>query len=251
MAKRGGKSRRSFSPDHYFNRSQRPLHAMIILLPMIIVYKVAMIKRSPETGGPILAERFLNHLFSMFGAVGYYLPGLAVVGVLLAWHFAKRDPWAVEPKTYLAMVAEAFALAAAFLMFTVVMMGRPTASQAPLGYQIALSLGAGVFEELVFRLMLIALIHMLVVDLLKAPQKSGAIAAILGSSVLFSVYHFLGVDADGNPIAFSFTRFIYYALAGVYLAGIYLLRGFGIVAATHALYNVLISLLASSYSTAN
>ena len=59
--------------------------------------------------------------------------------------------------------------------------------------------------------------------------------ALVLSSVAFAFYHPLR-DASGT---FSATRLAFYMLAGVYFGVIYLWRGFGIVVAVHAFYDIL------------
>jgi len=56
--------------------------------------------------------------------------------------------------------------------------------------QVVFSVGAGIYEELFFRLVGIALLHALLVDLLKLPEHWGAIAAVMLSAVAFALYHF-------------------------------------------------------------
>jgi len=96
------------------------------------------------------------------------------------------------------------------------------------------SIGAGIYEELLFRLIAIALLHMLLVDLLALPESWGAAAAVAVSAVAFAFYHF----SETNP--FHWGRFVFHTAAGLYFAAVYVLRGFGIVAMTHALYDVLV-----------
>jgi membrane protease YdiL (CAAX protease family) len=94
------------------------------------------------------------------------------------------------------------------------------------------AIGAGLYEELVFRLMAIALLHLVLVDLFGLPWRWGAVIAVAGSAALFAGYHFTGDNA------FTWSRFLYFFAAGLYFAAIYVLRGFGIVAAVHAFYDV-------------
>ena len=103
--------------------------------------------------------------------------------------------------------------------------------------QLVFSIGAGIYEELLFRLIGIALLHMLLVDALALPHATGAIAAIVITSLGFAAYHF----SSQNP--FQLGKCFFYTVAGIYFAVVYLLRGFGIVAGTHALYDVMVVLL--------
>ena len=66
-------------------------------------------------------------------------------------------------------------------------------------------------------------------------MKLCVIASVLISSLGFALVHFIG---DHNP--FTMTKMLFYTVAGVYFAAIYLPRGIGIVVAVHALYDVLV-----------
>ena len=99
----------------------------------------------------------------------------------------------------------------------------------------AISVGAGLYEELVFRMMLIAVIHTLLVDLAGLRPRTGTGLAILISAVAFTWYHPL-TDAAG---VVSAPRIAFYFLAGLYFGLVYVWRGFGIVVAVHALYDII------------
>ena len=218
-------------------RSQQPLHALLFLLPLIAVYEFGAWYVSADQ--QLVARTWLQSFLSMFGVVGEFLPGLVVIAVLLSWHVARKDSWRIEPPLYAGMWVESLGLALPLLLLGLLAVARPqaialAANVAPWKAEMIFSVGAGIYEELVFRLIIIALIHMLLVDVLAMPAARGAAVAIIGSSILFAFSHF-NVD---NP--FRWPLFAFYLLAGLYFAVIYVLRGFGIVAATHALYDVLV-----------
>lgn len=252
----------------YWERTHWPLQALYFLLPFIVVYEIGVVLWA----GPadIAARRLLRTFFEVFGVTGYYLPGLMVIVVLLCWHVTRRDPWRPEPRLYVLMALEAALLAAPLFVFMMVLYRQPAApapGSADLGatpaalvaleggaapslaggngsgglaqipnWQAGLvfSIGAGIYEEMLFRLIAIALLHLLLVDVLALPPQYGAVGAVGLSAVAFALYHF----TEANP--FDWGKFFFYTAAGIYFAGIYLLRGFGIVAGTHALYDVLL-----------
>jgi membrane protease YdiL (CAAX protease family) len=98
--------------------------------------------------------------------------------------------------------------------------------------QLALSLGAGLYEELVFRVILVG---GLFVVIRKFTERNLAyLVAALIAAAIFSSVHYIG--AFGDP--FSIASFTFRFLFGLLLNGLYILRGFGIAAWTHALYDV-------------
>jgi hypothetical protein len=243
MAQSNRKAERPLPPDHYFVRSQQPLHALVFMLPLIVVYELGVIYLPPAN--TLAARTWIQGFLQMFGAVGEYLPGLAIIAVLLSWHVARRDPWRLDPPLYAGMWFESVALALPLLLLGLLAVARPVGAMIPLAMggdggwkaELVSSIGAGVYEELVFRLVTIALIHLLLVDVLRVPAGRGAALAIVGSALFFAVSHF---NAH-NP--FNWSAFVFYVVAGLYFAVIYVLRGFGIVAATHALYDVFVILI--------
>ncbi len=242
MAKARRKDQRPLPPDHYFVRSQQPLHALVFLLPLIIVYELGVIYLPPANS--LAARTWVQSFLEMFGAVGEFLPGLAVIAVLLSWHVARRDPWRIDVPLYAGMWFESVALALPLLLLGLLASARPAtammlAAGGGGGWQAELvsSIGAGVYEELVFRLVVIAVIHLVLVDVLAMPPGRGAAIAIIGSALFFAVSHF------NTHNVFNWAKFAFYLAAGLYFAVIYVLRGFGIVAATHALYDVFVILI--------
>ncbi|MGH7638825.1 MAG: type II CAAX prenyl endopeptidase Rce1 family protein, partial [Gemmatimonadaceae bacterium] len=67
---------------------------------------------------------------------------------------------------------------------------------------------------------------------------AGAVAAVVGALV-FSAFHYVG--EYGEPLQLA--SFTFRAIAGLVFSGLYLVRGFGITAWTHALYDVYVMVL--------
>jgi membrane protease YdiL (CAAX protease family) len=105
--------------------------------------------------------------------------------------------------------------------------------------RVALGVGAGVYEELVFRLILISVLLMIGADLLHFDRKNVVIFAIAASSLLFAAHHHRPFGAD----AFDPVRFIFRTGAGAYLAAIFWYRGYALAAGCHAAYNVALTIL--------
>lgn len=222
----------------YLSESQKPLPSLILVLPLVAVYETA--SRGMLRGidyGPaeqLVAFSLLRQGFVALGAHGPMLPALALVACLLGWHIAKRDQWSVKPLHLGAMAVEgcllALPLAAmAMLMAKVVPFA---ASTEPVGRMAVLSVGAAVYEELIFRLLGFVLLTVLFLDVLRLGPKIGNTLVILVSAGLFSGYHYLGSEIFSWPI-FGF-RFV----AGVFLGALFNIRGFGVTAFCHAAYDI-------------
>ncbi len=110
---------------------------------------------------------------------------------------------------------------------------------------IVTGIGAGIYEELVFRLILICALMIFFENLLHIDRNLSILFSVIGSALLFSLHHhfvFLnGTLTGGEP--FTLPRFVFRMFAGVYFAVIFAYRGFGIVAGTHAFYDVIAACL--------
>ena len=68
---------------------------------------------------------------------------------------------------------------------------------------------------------------------------AAAFWALVGSSLLFSLAHYVGPLGD----TFAIYSFTFRFLAGLFFAVLFMARGFGIAAVTHAIYDILVGLL--------
>ncbi|HEY3997423.1 MAG TPA: CPBP family intramembrane glutamic endopeptidase, partial [Candidatus Xenobia bacterium] len=109
---------------------------------------------------------------------------------------------------------------------------------AGVGLQFVMCMGAGVFEELLFRVLIMGGLTWAGMRWFKMKRGGALFLGALVSSLLFSAFHYIGSFAYGFTVA----SFAYRFFAGMLLAFIYRTRGFGIAATTHALYDVLVTL---------
>jgi hypothetical protein len=93
------------------------------------------------------------------------------------------------------------------------------------------------YEELLFRVVLVALLSRAMQLMGFGVKASGAVAILVGALV-FSAFHYVGPFGD----RYRLDSFVFRALAGVAFSALYLTRGFGITAWTHALYDVAVLL---------
>lgn len=114
-----------------------------------------------------------------------------------------------------------------------------------LSASIVTGIGAGIYEELVFRLILICALMLLFQDFLGVSHQSSIVLSVLVSAALFSAHHHV-VFIDGrfgSSSPFNWTEFGFRTAAGVYFAGLFAVRGFGIAAGTHAFYDIIATIV--------
>jgi len=235
----------------------RPFAILAFLTPLVVLYELGSIRYlvDPRTGvvETIRARRMLSTFFEAFGVVGIFLPGLALLTILFAWQVASRQRWRVTPRVLLGMAVEGAVWTVPLLVASVVVpemvrsnlsmpggipldAGNGLQSLSP-GARLTISIGAGLYEELIFRLILIAATHALLVDVFGLRDTLGKGIAVVGSAVAFALYHDVSLVTRDAP------RAAFYFVAGLYFGGLYLLRGFGIVVGAHALYDTMVLLV--------
>ena len=142
------------------------------------------------------------------------------------------------------MAIESIAYAIPLLLLGAVLGGMVVAANAsPIAElsefnKIAVSIGAGLYEELVFRMLLIALVHTVVCNVFKQSNLTGMTIGVIISALLFALYHDMP-----NAGSLSALTLFFYSIAGIYLGILYISRGFGIAAATHAAYDVVATIM--------
>lgn len=252
----------------YLAESQRPLVILVFLLPLLAAYELgAWLYLSGGEQGPttIAAWGMLSRVFETFGVVGLHLPAVLLVTVLFMWHVLQRDTWRVRPLTLVGMAMEACVWTVPLTILLIVVEsvldggdgpatgvaavlaqvggdGGGVASgglrELPWQARLTISAGAGLYEELVFRMILIAAAHTLFVDVLRLSNWTGGAVAVLVSALGFALYHQQSVSGVGLAWALP------YFVAGAFFGVLYLARGFGLVVAVHFLYDV-VALLVS------
>jgi len=224
----------------YFWRSCLPLTMLLFLLPMIVLYEVGThyyaSDWSTRTETRVLAFNLMRRFLGWFGATGQYLPCFTVVGILLAWHIARRDAWEFKAGTAALMILESILLAV-----PIVALGRILGYVMPLytsasGWKsgIVLALGAGVYEELVFRLIAFTALDMLLVDLLKLHRRWAMAAIIVTTSLLFASYHYWSQHSE----LFRWRDFVFRTICGFYFGWLLLVRGFAVTSGCHCAYDL-------------
>ena len=233
----------------YWRLSRAPRYSLLLALPLLVAYESLAALSGTAAGASIRngADVWLKAPFiALLGPRGPVAFGALVVGgaALLVLRDVRRTRAGVRGRVLLLMLAESVALAvlcgigvgAATGLVLRVLSVSTAGTPAAVGgaSRLMLSLGAGLYEELLFRVVLVGAIAALGRRALGlGPRAAGALAIVVGA-LLFSAAHYVGAYGD----RLTLESFVFRALAGVFFSALYLLRGFGITAWTHALYDV-------------
>lgn len=238
----------------YWQASRAPRYSVLFALPLLILYQVLAVIAPPGPGGVDVrngADILLQAVFVwLAGAWGPRVFMVCLIGVG-AWLIAKdirAHPGKLSPAVLGGMIVESLLLSLIFGIvvsgLTVGLLGAPpppmTLSQTSLGRStmLMLSIGAGLYEELLFRVVLVGLLAWTAHTVLGwRPLIAGIAASVLGA-LIFSAFHYIGPFGDRLEVY----SFVFRTIAGLFFSALYLTRGFGITAWTHALYDVFLLL---------
>ncbi|MBW7906187.1 MAG: CPBP family intramembrane metalloprotease [Phycisphaerae bacterium] len=223
---------------YYWAATRQPLYCLVFLLPLVITFEFAalVLRVSMLSSGDLVAVQLLRATLGLFGANAVWLPGLALVLTLTIWHVLSGRSWRIRAWVPAAMLAETLALTLPLLALSLLPLQAGGPGSPALAERLVLALGAGIYEELVFRLGLISLLMLLLADLARLPYAVAAGAATLAAAVLFAWCHYEPIGLD----AFAWDTFLVRAAAGAYLSLVFIGRGLGIAVGAHAAYNLLL-----------
>jgi Type II CAAX prenyl endopeptidase Rce1-like len=231
----------------YFQATRHPWPSFLLLLPLLLIYEGGIL----WLGGPQPdalrngADAWLHWGLEQVGVnFAYAPPGLIALGFLF-WSYAI---WSKRPQD-LAGVVCGMVIEAVFFALGLWGVSRAlgpvldhfgiqlqwSAARIEAIGQAVTFIGAGIYEEVLFRLILFSGLA-LALRMVFLPTLLAVPAAAVGSAALFSAAHHVG--PFGEP--FDNYVFLFRLVAGVYFAAVYQLRGFGVAACAHALYDVVV-----------
>jgi len=227
-------------PQGYFNHSRSLAVSFLFILPLLLAYEVGMLIMRPPTVS--LAGNFIRWLmYEAFGhraALAFNLAAMLAIGASL---FALRKTGGVRIKIFPGVVVESLAYGLLLTQFMplVVAYALPMAqiaggASATVANDIILSIGAGVYEEIVFRLGVMTAVYYVVLKL-SDKKWAAVVGAIVISSVVFSASHYLG--GTESP---ALKSFVFRAIGGMCFAAIYIYRGLAVACYSHAFYDILV-----------
>lgn len=236
--------------DHsYWSTTRRPIPSLAFVLPLLIAYEVGV----AWLGGPSAdalragADAWVRRGLSALGLTDRWLLPIALVSGLLAWQALDRRDWRFHPGILLGMAIESLTLAVALVGLSKlvdlgfarlegpeVLAASTPGGQHPIAPVVGF-LGAGLYEEALFRLALIPVLFR-GLRLLTIPPLLACTLAITASSLAFSLAHHAGAPGE----AFTWFAFVFRWLAGVFFAWVFVVRGFGVAVGTHTAYDLLV-----------
>ncbi len=243
----------------YWLRARRPLSSIVFLLPLLVIYEAGLQLVGATDPDAVRngADYWMRGGLAMFGLSNSLLLPLILVFGLFSWHVFRGDPWRVRTDTMVGMFAESVLFAGCLFaigqvhnaMFAslpeikelAVAASPSVAIPTPLGSRVVSFIGAGVYEEVLFRLCLLPCVYG-GCRLFGISPRASAITSAAATGLVFAAAHHIGPAAD----TFSLFTFSFRTIAGVFFAGLFFTRGFGITVGAHAAYDLLVGVLFAS-----
>lgn len=223
------------------------LTSLVLVLPLLVFYEIGVLA-SDQMNGADLITSTLVRAFGVKGLIWTQV-GLMVIVVAIAIYLRRNQQLSLRQILPVLIESLLYALLmGSFIIFVMVdLLGiDPRLAATPLSragvfQKLVMSVGAGVHEELVFRLLLLGGLSALLTKtgLVKRTWLAFVIALVI-SSLLFSAVHHIG--PLGDPLRVGV--FVYRAIAGVLFGLLFQLRGFAIAVYTHALYDIYVLIIA-------
>lgn len=224
----------------YLNSSKTLHYSLILTLPAVAIYEIGIIILFRDSFFELrnTGEILLRSLFEYLGltnpiVVSSLLLGLFIIVMLRGYKIEKKP--GIHANYIIYMLLESM------LWGSIIFISLQLFTKLPLQIvtmeekisNINLAIGAGIFEELIFRLVLIGSFLVILQRGISLPTRVSVPIAILLSAVVFAAFHLF-------METYSFPVFSQRVFGGVLLGSIFYLRGYGISVYAHIIYNILI-----------
>ena len=226
----------------YLLKSRTSFYSFLFTLPLFFLYEVNILFLSWDD---ILVVRngadfLMRNILESFDIYGLYGLGLVFfLGLLVTYiFFIKEDrQQEVNVNFLFIMLAESmlWSVVLYFLLFKFMVLLMNPVGKTIL-QQVTLAIGAGIYEEFLFRVLLIAGLSSILGFVFMWDKTFKNIIAVVLSGGIFSAFHFMGEYGD----FFSMELFLIRFFAGLILGVLYMYRGFGITAYTHSIYDLIV-----------
>ena len=226
--------------SNYWRYSRSAYYSAVAALPLLVIYEILIVlSQSRYWGIRNAADVWIRTFLMAFDLQAQHIT-FVLIGISLALiPIAKSRARGIKLKAnyFALMFAEclAFSLVLGVLLQSILRLGGLSSGGPGSGLMqnLTLSVGAGLFEEIIFRVILLNLLFFLLSPLLKK-KVVAAVVSVLLASFLFSLSHYVGTMAD----TWQLYSFMFRWAAGLLFTVLYFVRGFAITAYTHALYDI-------------
>lgn len=229
------------SPFKQYLQSSRSIHySLILVLPILAIYELGIFVLFRDSffemrnSGEILIRSFFTTINLTNPYIISSLLLLIFIAVMVRGYRIEKKP-GVRANFIIYMLMESM------LWGSILYISLHLFSDLPLQIlrledklaNMNLAIGAGIFEELIFRMVVISALFVVLEKGLGFGESSAGIVAIVFAAFIFAGFH-LFMEPFTIPV------FAQRMAGGVFLGVLYTYRGYGISAYSHIIYNFLI-----------
>jgi membrane protease YdiL (CAAX protease family) len=235
----------------YFRHSSSPVQSVALTLPLLCVYGLGILISPDAQNGVDFITQWLYVGSHQLGPwrnqayLGFYGSLIAANVWLLRWLTRQNRlslnyflPLLVECGLYAMVTGTLSAMVTRDVTHALhaIPLAAGAVQYGPID-GVVVSAGAGLHEELVFRLGMIGVIGRLWLGQQWRQPSRQLLGLLVFSSLIFSLAHYLGPEQP------ALSSFVFRTVSGLVFGTLFLLRGFAVAAWTHALYDVWVIVL--------
>ena len=233
--------------NNYFSNTKNILVSLIFIFPFVLLYELICFFYFKNQNYQIRnsADVIIRDFFNLFGSFSEQIYSIILFAILLFIYFINKTnnkKFSINYKYLLLMFIEGVSFGFLLLLLLndlSIFHISKNLYQSNLLLNLYLCIGAGIWEEILFRLLLFSFLYKIIKIFLKEQHILTLFLSVLLSAIFFSSFHYIGNNAD----IFNLYTFFIRMLGGTVLALLYYYRGFGIVVITHISYDfILLSL---------
>jgi hypothetical protein len=203
--------------------------SLVLIFPLLLAYELGVVVVGAVNGVDVVTRA----LYAVCGGrTAYLLVHAAFALAFLIWIRAGARWQALRARVVAPVVLEAAVYACALLSGLALLMDR-VVGLGVTGRSLVAALGAGVHEELVFRLGLMCALA----SLLRGMRRGALPIALVGSAALFALAHHAGPHGE----ALTAHALAYRLLAGCAFGAIFWYRSLAHAVYAHVLYDLLVA----------
>jgi len=227
----------------YFKESTHPFYGSVVALVMFLCYEVLLVAEPFGAHGQIrnAPEAWVRTIIAYLGVAPQYLTFVMITFSLLALAWFSRTIGKVQWSFLAVLVVESMCWGAVSGVLIQLILGSLFFSATTMAggtlTQLGLSVGAGLFEELFFRVFLTTLLFWGFTKLMPF-RVLPMLVAVVCSALLFSASHYIG--SLGDPL--ELYSFMFRFAAGLWFTTLFATRGFAVVSLTHGFYDIFLVL---------
>lgn len=225
----------------YLRESRDFATGFLFIVPLLVAYEVGVVVL--RSGVINWAHGLIRTVLHVFGWAEPVLFA-GIVAILVVAAMARAERFRIDVELLGVMLVESIVYASAlgllcsFITRRMLAMSVAGVAGGSLVHELVLSIGAGVYEELLFRAALFGGLCWALRKWTGMTARAAAVASAVVSSLVFSACHHVG--PYGDPLRLELL--VYRFWMGMAFATIYIHRGLGIVVYTHTIYDIIVTL---------